>query len=521
MRILKTAQIVLFCICYLASPALVRAQGVETVGSLIASLGVLDDFISAQLGSATGDAQNIMGEAHSKIRALIQELSDEYKDNLNVTLSSIDSATTLKLIELQGSVNSVLNTTNRTIELGGTTQKEVISDLNTLLTRTTQSVSEASNAFVISGASVANIASISIVKTFTSVVCVAILLVSAVVAAFVHRRIVSMAVLAVVAVVILIVVDFSGAAEALLVTKLETNRAPYISLITPTHYLVGISDQRFSVIGYNLMYDNQPVQISSIPGTFDLLLDHKTNNVLSGKLASPATASPGNYKFSFSGPGINGPVTQDVSLAYPEERSIVTANVKISGSKTQVLTWSPPPFHIEANSIYGHDDGITRDDLISPPVGYTLVSFTYRHSQSLGDSGASNGHANQEGNAVRYHITSKHGPWHNRWRCFASIDVTMVATKGEVQPAENTVTISKAPVTIKRRTTVPILQFSELAKGDVVTVQEYTASVDVVHPNGTKSTVAQSFAAKADGDSVNVDGVILQKRGDTLLLSYP
>jgi hypothetical protein len=209
----------------------------------------------------------------------------------------------------------------------------------------------------------------------------------------------------------------------------------------------------------------------------------------------------------------------NVKVVLSDERTVVAITMKAVGSKTQIDR-REDNYHIEAFSAWGQDDGVTKEDTLSPPQGYRLVDFRYRYHVTLGPSDRVHT-VERVNNGVRYRLTAMHGPWHNRERNLTNLDITLISETVNVVPSEGpVVSLIQTPVVVKRGQSVKIVDFPNVAKGDVQTVDSYVLTIKVRNPNGEISDGAWTFRPSADGTSEEYNGVRIARSGDSIFVDF-
>lgn len=142
--------------------------------------------------------------------------------------------------------------------------------------------------------------------------------------------------------------------------------------------------------------------------------------------------------------------TTNVKVILPDKRTVVEMTMKAVGSKTQIDR-REDNYHIEAFSAWGQDDGVTKEDTLSPPQGYRLVDFRYRYHVTLGPNDRVHT-VERVNNGVRYKLTAMHGPWHNRERNLTNLDITLISETGNMVPSEGpVVSLMQTPVVAAHR----------------------------------------------------------------------
>jgi hypothetical protein len=101
---------------------------------------------------------------------------------------------------------------------------------------------------------------------------------------------------------------------------------------------------------------------------------------------------------------------------------ILEATLTIYGEVSEVAEKKSEPFYIEAKSEWGADDGVQRSGSISAPEGWRITSFTHKAGRTLGKKDPVVT-ANKNGGKIDYTIKAKHGPWNDRWRHHAWLEI--------------------------------------------------------------------------------------------------
>jgi hypothetical protein len=505
-------------IAVLFSPIHVEAQTAEavTVGSLIGKLALMDDFLSGQLGSVKGDIHDVMADARDKFRSTRVEIEESYKYHLDYTLSSLDKASGLKLVEFDGKLNTWLQSLSTSIASGAQVSKQVLLDARFTSDRLIEGLNQVRSDFVFDGARLVNLATVAVVKTVTLISCILFLLFFVLTAARSSRHRRGALIGALFSITVAGIVGFTPIANRVVASELESDPTVKIASLAPDEFVVGQTRPLF-IVGQN--FADMPDGKNLIVGPMIFTPKSQTSYMITGQLAIPDSVPPGAYPILALGSADKASAPRSVKVVFPEERTVLAMTLKAVGSHTQIDR-REDNYHIEAFSAWGQDDGVTKEDTLSPPQGYRLVDFRDRYHVTLGPSDRV--HTTERvNNGVRYKLTAVHGPWHNRERNLTNLDITLISEADKTVPSEGpVVSLMQTPVVIKRGQSEKIADILNVAKGDVQTVDTYVLTIKVRHPDGDVSDGAWTFRSSADGTSEEYGGVRIARRGDSIFIDF-
>lgn len=130
----------------------------QTVGDFLSLGANTVRELQKALQVAGAEVRATLEQLNNDISTLVQNLSQTYQDNLNVTINSLDAATRNKLLELQGWIDQVNQTLQQDITLAGQTAKDVISKASLEIRRAAQTLEQSlKNIIVVGGETVAYI----------------------------------------------------------------------------------------------------------------------------------------------------------------------------------------------------------------------------------------------------------------------------------------------------------------------------------------------------------------------------
>lgn len=491
---------------------------VATVGSFIGLLSLLDDFLSSQIGSATGDAKSVLADTEHKIKVLKNDLSETYKNDLSVTLDSIDEATGTQLVKLNQSANQLFNKLSESINSGSVLSEKVADEFRLSCVDTTNTLRDIQNDFKNTGNGIVNLAAVAFVRTVALIVCILLLGVFCLVGALSEKKKPKLVLGGIAAVVITALFCFTDLADLAVARPLKRDVGTFISMFAPNNFTIG-EKRQLAIVGSNLKIANTPLRLEGVSGQFSISPKTVTETQIIAEIDSPNTAKEGTYPLTVSGGKLLSPVTKQLRFAFKKERSVLNCKYSVKGFKNVQHNWNNT-YEIAVDSVWGSDNGTRKSGTLTPPDGYQLTGFTEHLSHSRGEKGPEIYRVSKDGNSVTYDVYAKHGPRWDRWRNLNLVTITLHAVKADKEETSHSGTIFTEPLVLKAGESKSIATISGLPKGSVELPNFLTFQITTRHPNGTETSNGVTMTADEPGDG-NVGGVQIQKRGDTLFLNFP
>ena len=119
-----------------------RADILQTVGDFLSLGANTIRELQEAIQLASGEVREILEVLEDSLAGLLDEISEAYQDNLNVTIDSLDAATRSKILELETVLGRVNDQLQEDIELISDEAKEVINEASLQVRRLSNEIRE-------------------------------------------------------------------------------------------------------------------------------------------------------------------------------------------------------------------------------------------------------------------------------------------------------------------------------------------------------------------------------------------
>ncbi len=109
-------------------PSPAEAQLLQTIGDFLSLGANTVRELQEAIQLASGEVQEVLEALEDSLAGMLDEISETYQDNLNVTIDSLDAATRSKILELETVLGRVNDQLQEDIELISDEAKEVINE---------------------------------------------------------------------------------------------------------------------------------------------------------------------------------------------------------------------------------------------------------------------------------------------------------------------------------------------------------------------------------------------------------